>query len=729
MNSSVPAATLPTDFNETIITGISSGTAMAFAPDGRLFVCQQQGQLRVIKNGILLPTPFVTITVNSPAGSERGLLGIAFDPNFVTNNFIYVYYTAPTPAIHNRVSRFTANGDLVVPGSEVTLLELNNLSATNHNGGAIHFGPDGKLYIAVGENANSANAQSIGNLLGKILRINSDGTIPADNPTTFPGIAGSPSGVNQAIWAVGLRNPFTFNFQPGTGRLLINDVGQSAWEEINDGIAGSNYGWALCEGFCSPSNANFRDPLFEYGHSGAAPTGCAIVGAAPYSPTTNQFQNDYFGKYFFADLCSGFIRRWDPTAPATSTPFATGLSSPVDLQVADDGFLYYLQQGSGVGRVQYTPALANSFQFSSATYSVSEAGPSVTITVNRNGSTAAPATVDYSTYNATASEKTDYTTQAGTLSFGIGETSKTFTVLITDDLYVEGPETLNLALKNPTGGPVLAAQDTATLTITDNDTNPPTTNPDDDPQFFVRQHYSDFLDRNPDQGGLDFWTARITQCGADQSCIRQERLNVSSEFFLAQEFQQSGAYIYQIYKEAFGPLPSAPNRANLSYLQYILDRGRVVGGANLDQAKTDYANAFVLRPSFVALYPNNMTAGQYVDALNVNTGNSLTQSERDALVNGMINMTETRGSVLRKIAENQAFINAEYNRAFVLTQYFDYLRRDPDQNGYDFWLGVLNSFPLHDPTGQKGMVCSFITSTEYQARFSSVITHSNGECP
>src|SRR5207247_421716 len=158
---------------------LSRPTAMEFAPDGRLFVAQQGGQLRVIKDGQLLATPFVNLNVDS--SGERGLLGVAFDPNFATNNFIYVYYTVPGSPAHNRVSRFTANGDTAVAGSEFILLNLNNLSAaTNHNGGAIHFGPDGKLYIAVGENANPSNAQTLSNLLGKVLRINSDGSIPND---------------------------------------------------------------------------------------------------------------------------------------------------------------------------------------------------------------------------------------------------------------------------------------------------------------------------------------------------------------------------------------------------------------------------------------------------------------------------------------------------------------------------------------------------------------------
>src|SRR6266496_2160461 len=176
------AATLPSGFSESVVaSGIASPTAMDFAPDGRLFVCQQNGQLRVIKNDSLLATPFLSVTTDS--SGERGLLGVAFDPGFANNHWVYIYYTVPGSTAHNRVSRFTANGDVAVPGSETVILELNNLSAaSNHNGGAIHFGLDGKLYVAVGENANSANAQTLADLLGKMLRINADGSIPSDNP-------------------------------------------------------------------------------------------------------------------------------------------------------------------------------------------------------------------------------------------------------------------------------------------------------------------------------------------------------------------------------------------------------------------------------------------------------------------------------------------------------------------------------------------------------------------
>src|ERR1051326_2448089 len=158
--SIVKGASVPTGFMDTLVAnGLTNPTAMALAPDGRIFVCEQGGKLRVIKNGALLATPFLTVTVDS--AGERGLLGIAFDPNFVSNQLVYVYYTAPTPA-HNRVSRFTANGDVAVAGSETILMELPNLStATNHNAGAIHFGPDGDLYVATGDNANGNNAQGL----------------------------------------------------------------------------------------------------------------------------------------------------------------------------------------------------------------------------------------------------------------------------------------------------------------------------------------------------------------------------------------------------------------------------------------------------------------------------------------------------------------------------------------------------------------------------------------
>ena len=345
---SAGAANLPAGFGDAIVaTGISSPTAMAIAPDGRIFVCRQSGELRVIKNGTLLATPFVTVSTTSTG--ERGLLGVALHPNFPATPDVFVYYTVPTAPIHNRLSRFTAAGDTAVAGSEVVLANFDNLSsATNHNGGAIHFGLDGKLYVAVGENANSANSQTLANRLGKILRYNPDGTIPTDNP-----FFGTATGANRAIWALGLRNPFTFAFEPGSGRLFVNDVGQNTWEEINDGAPGANYGWPTCEGACHPPRASFVDPLHQYSHA----DGCAIAGGAFYPASGRQFPPEYVGSYFFADLCGGWIRRLDPANDNAVSDFASGLSTVVDLQVGPDGLLYYLDRGlGGVASIQYTNA-------------------------------------------------------------------------------------------------------------------------------------------------------------------------------------------------------------------------------------------------------------------------------------------------------------------------------------------------------------------------------------
>jgi glucose/arabinose dehydrogenase len=402
------AATVPSGFTDTVVaSGLSSPTAMALAPDGRIFVCQQGGQLRVIKDGSLLPTPFVTVTVN--ASGERGLLGVAFDPAFATNHFVYVYYTATTPNIHNRLSRFTANGDIAAAG-ETILLELNPLNATNHNGGAIHFGPDGKLYIAVGENANGGNSQILSNLLGKMLRINSNGSIPTDNP-----FYNTASGVNRAIWALGLRNPFTFTFQPLSGRMFINDVGEVTWEEVNEGEAGKNYGWPTTEG--PTTDQRFVSPLYAYQHSSGTPRGCAITGGAFYNPISPQFPSQYDGDYFFADYCGGWISRLDlsGTSPVYQ-PFATGISSPVDLQVSEDGTLYYLARGAGsVSKITYAVGVAPSISQQPANRTVS-AGQPASFSVSAAGS--APLSYQWQRNNANipGATSSSYTLASTTLS-------------------------------------------------------------------------------------------------------------------------------------------------------------------------------------------------------------------------------------------------------------------------------------------------------------------------
>jgi glucose/arabinose dehydrogenase len=325
-----------------VVGGLVDPTSMTFAPDGRLFVSQQGGRLRVVTaDGRLLDRAFAS--VNTDSRGARGLMGVAFDPDFATNGWVYVYYTARRPFVHNRVSRFTADlqNPNVAAGGERVILELDGLSSQiNHNGGALHFGPDGKLYVSVGDNNLRANAPSLDTLKGKMLRINPDGTIPEDNP--FYAVA---EGRNRAIWARGFRNPYTFDIQPGTGKTYINDVGEQRWEEINLGRSGANYGWPRYEGYEGSPN-RWTGPIFAYRHGQGPGTGCAITGGAFYDPVVNTFGPGYQGDYFFADYCSGWIRRYDPASDASS-PFASGIAGPVDLDVSEDGDLYYLARNTG----------------------------------------------------------------------------------------------------------------------------------------------------------------------------------------------------------------------------------------------------------------------------------------------------------------------------------------------------------------------------------------------
>ncbi len=331
--------------NEAWVTGLVGATAFAELPDGRLLVAQQGGALRVIKAGVLLAAPFIQLTVDS--NGERGLIGVTPDPDFANNGHLYLHYTSPAGGAHNRVSRFTANGDTAVAGSELVLFDLPPLVAKFHNGGAIHFGLDGKLYVGVGDNKRSNLAQDLSQPFGKLLRFNADGSIPASNP-----FYATQTGLARAIWAYGLRNPFTFAVQPLTGRIHVNDVGQDTWEEVNLGASGANYGWPGSEG---PDNvtAGITAPLFTYAHAETTPPGTglggfffgyAIVGGAfyPSGGFSGSFPSAYRNNYYFADYVRQFIGRIDLARNNAAYDFASLSAAPVDLLVGADGAVYVL---------------------------------------------------------------------------------------------------------------------------------------------------------------------------------------------------------------------------------------------------------------------------------------------------------------------------------------------------------------------------------------------------
>jgi glucose/arabinose dehydrogenase len=340
--SAASAASLPSGFSEQTFGGITNPTALAIAPDGRVFVSQQCGAIRVIKNGAVLSTPFASISVS--CSDERGLHSIAFDPNFSSNGFVYVRYTRASP-LNNVIGRLTASPPSSDTGGGLTVLftvPFNGSSQRYHHGGGLVVGNDGKLYSSFGDHL-SGSGQNLNNLWGKVVRINiPNGGIPTDNP-----FFGTTTGDNRAIWAYGFRNPFTMAIQPGTGRIHVNDVGNSASsgrEEVNNLTRGANYNWPNSEGSGS---------YFSYAASSQG--GNAIVGGGFYNPTTVMFPSTYVGRYFFADYGGGWIRSIMGSGSAGSLQgFATGISGPTDVEAANDGSLWYTaRNSSNVRRITF----------------------------------------------------------------------------------------------------------------------------------------------------------------------------------------------------------------------------------------------------------------------------------------------------------------------------------------------------------------------------------------
>ncbi|MFN2456251.1 MAG: Calx-beta domain-containing protein [Pyrinomonadaceae bacterium] len=352
-------------------------------------------------------------------------------------------------------------------------------------------------------------------------------------------------------------------------------------------------------------------------------------------------------------------------------------------------------------------------QFGAPAYSVVENSGRARITVTRTGNTESQATIAYATANGTAIAGVDYIPTSGTLRFGVGENSKSFEVRIIDDAISEPDETLTLTLSNPIGA-ASGVPASVVLTILDDDNRK--NNPIDEPPFFVRQQYLDFLGREPDQGGLDYWAQEISNCGSDSKCVNARRIDVSAAFFIEPEFQDTGSFVYRFYKASYGQRPG--------FDQFAMDRNRVVGGANMEASKQAFAAEWVNRPEFHAAY-DKLLQSEYVDALYANAGVKPSQEDRTSAILGLLTDRETRQSVLLKVVANDEFSRNEYNQAFVLMQYFAYLRRDPEEAGYQFWLDVVNN---RVPGNYRAMVCAFLTSAEYQFRFGAIRTRTDADC-
>lgn len=487
--------------------------------------------------------------------------------------------------------------------------------------------------------------------------------------------------------------------------ISITDVSQA---EGNSGTTAFTF-------TVTTSNAISNDIDFHYATANGTATSGSDYQAANGTAVITAGQ---FSKTITINVTGDAISEPDET-------FFVNLSSPGGATIA---------KGQGIGTILNDDGPgAPTVQFNAATYTAQEDLSALTVTVTRSGDTSGPASVDYSTTDGTATQKGDFEYAAGRLTFAPGDTSKTFQVLINEDMYLEGSETFGLALTNATGAG-LGGQSTATVTILD-DAPESLTNPIDDPQSFVYMQYHDFLNREPDPSGLAFWTNQIASCNGNQACIDTKRVNVSAAFFLSIEFQQTGYLVERIYKTSYGNLPGAPVPVLLN--EFVPDtraigQGVIVGQAGwetiLENNKQAFVTEFVQRSRFTLAYPTSMTPAQFVDALFANAGVIPAPAERLAAINEFAGGVTTadnaaRGRAVRDVAENAALTQQESNRAFVMMEYFGYLRRDPNAapepglnyGGYNFWLSKLNQF--NGDYASADMVKAFLSATEYRQRF------------
>jgi hypothetical protein len=379
--------------------------------------------------------------------------------------------------------------------------------------------------------------------------------------------------------------------------------------------------------------------------------------------------------------------------------FSIFLTSPTNATISDN-------QGVGTITNDDVAQPASTVQFEQASYSVAEDAHFKLINVTRTGDTSQPATVGYTTSDGTAQQRTDYNLLLGTLSFAAGETSKTLTLLVTEDAYVEGSETLNLNLSNAVGT-TLGAQSQAQVTILDNDNDQNAPNAILDVQNLVRQQYHDFLNREPDPPGFAGWQNILNNCPASGKDVNGnfcDRIEVSSAFYRSQEFHDRGYFIYRFYSASLGRIPK--------YLEFTRDIQKVSGFLNAqqqEQAKVDFIAELMARTEFKQKYDPAVTAAAYVDALSATAG--VTLPNRDQIVQQLQGGQITRGQALRMVVESAAVDQKFYNEAFVIMQYFGYLRRDADIL-YLQWIQTLNQ-----TNDYRVLVNGFLNSTEYVLRF------------
>ena len=632
----------------------------------------------------------------------------------------------------------------------------------------------------MGSQLNAATLQSFCPFSVSEIESRANATQGCLSQIVTPGCSYSLSPTSQSVGVSGAAGSTNIT-TAGTNCAWLTESPVS-WITITSGSSGTNAGtvnFAVASnsaGFARAAVIRIGDQSFTVSQAGAAACSTSpisygqTISAAldPVDCRSSQRTDPFADHYSFSGAAGDQIR-----VEMTSTPVDTYLYliGPSGLVVAENddiagsqnrssriplsGFftlpatgLYVIESTSfDTGDTgAYTVTLTSStptptpgvVQFSASTATATEtlnATTKVDLTVTRTGNASSAASINYASSDASASERSDYLAALGTVRFQPGETTKTISVFIVDDSYGEAAETFSVTLSNPVGC-TLGGPATVTVTINSNEAvNGP--NPVRDgsfsSDFFVRQHYVDFFNRAADPSGLAFWKDQIDSC-PDQACREIRRINVSAAFFLSGEFQQTGYLVYKANQAAFASGENLQLRAFLADTQEI-GRGVVIGapGADLllETNKQNFFLDFVQRPAFLAptAYPTTLTALEFVDKLSFNTidllsGPALTPSERNALVVHLSpnpSSPALRADVLRSFSENPVFTQRQFNKAFVLMQYYGYMRRNPnaspdaDFGGYDFWLGKLNQFGGNFVDAE--MVKAFITSGEYIQRF------------
>lgn len=477
-------------------------------------------------------------------------------------------------------------------------------------------------------------------------------------------------------------------------------------ECVDNASGAANQRSVLASYLTSSPNANFSISGQVTDEIGSGLSGANVSLGGSQTIAT---QTDSTGNYTFQNLpTSG---SYEVTASLTGFTFSPGQT---------------ITSASGDQIVNFVGESPARFEFEAATYSVNEGARLITINVMRTGNCSHEAEVTYSGTDGTADQKSDVIPVVGRLIFAAGETSKSFVVFVTDDAHVEGDESMTIHLSDPAGATL--GNSVASLDIVDNDTNNTATNPIDDAQFFVRQHYRDFLNRAADDDGLAFWSNQISNCGNDAACLTDRRMNVSAAFFLSIEFQETGFLVYRLYKASFAESPEHLG-------EFLLDtrtigQGLVVNAPGwqevLEANKVSFIENFVRRPRFTAEYPLILSPTEFVEQLNNQAGGTLTSEAVATAVaefgsNETSADTEARARVLRRVAESELLTKRELNPAFVMMEYFGYLQRNPDDppntnlDGYNFWLNKLNEFD--GDFRRAEMVKSFLVSGEYRERF------------